>query len=98
MIHRILGAIVSPLNIAEQNTINERDEIIPSKRLTHNQSMIYKSSNTSVNGRVQKDKLPPIMYGHALLRLIHYIVACRERFLIKRILLSKFDLYLIKSN
>ena len=98
MIKRIPGAIISPLNIAEQNTINERGEIIPSKRLTHNQSMIYKSSNTSVNGRVQKDKLSPIMHGHALLRLIHYIVACRERFLIKKILLSKFDQYLIKSN
>ena len=80
------------MNIAEQNTINERGEIIPSKRLAHNQSMIYKSSNTSVNGRVVKKKLPPMMYGHALLRLIHYIVTCRERFPNKRILLSKFDL------
>ena len=41
-IKSIPGAIVSPLNIAEQNKINERGEIIPSKRLTHNQSMIYK--------------------------------------------------------
>ena len=32
------------------------------------------------------------MYGHALLRLIHYIVACREKYPNKRILLSKFDL------
>ena len=35
-IKRIPGTIVSPLNIAEQNTINERGEIILSKRLTHN--------------------------------------------------------------
>ena len=54
--------------------------------------MVYKTSNTSVNGRVIKEKLPPIMYRHALLRLIHYIVACRERFPNKRIFLSKFDL------
>ena len=92
MINYILDAIFSPLNIAEQKTINEREEIIPRKRLTHNQSMIYKSSNTSVNGRVIKDKLPPIMYGHALLRLIHYIVAWREKNTNKRTLLSKFDL------
>ena len=44
----------SPLNIAEQNTINERDEIIPSKRLTYNQSMMYKFSNTSINSQVIK--------------------------------------------
>ena len=43
MIKSIPGAIISPLNIAEQNTINERGEIIPSKRLTHNQSMVYKT-------------------------------------------------------
>ena len=54
--------------------------------------MIYKSSNTSINGRVMKDKISPIMYGHALLRLIHYIVACHEKYINKRILLSKFDL------
>ena len=39
-----------------------------------------------------KDKISPIMYGHALLRLIHYIVACNEKYINKRILLSKFDL------
>jgi len=32
------------------------------------------------------------MYGYALLRLIHYIVACREIYPNKRILFSKFDL------
>ena len=92
MKNHILDAIVSPLNITEKNTINESGEIIPSKRLTLNQSMIYKSSNTSVNGRVMKDKISPIMYGHALLHLIHYIVACHEKYTNKRILLSKFDL------
>ena len=32
------------------------------------------------------------MYGHALLCLIHYIVACRRKFPNKKILLSKCDL------
>ena len=32
------------------------------------------------------------MYGHALLRLIHYIVVYRRKFPNKKILLSKFDL------
>ena len=79
-IKHISGEIVSSLNIAKKNKINERGDIIPSKRFAHNQSIIYKSSKTSVNSRIIKEKLPPIMYGHALLRLIHYIVACRERF------------------
>ena len=32
------------------------------------------------------------MYGNVLLRLIHYIVACRRKFPNKKILLSKSDL------
>ena len=79
-IKRISGVIVFPLNITKKKVINERGEIILSKRVTHNQRIIYKSSITSVNSRVIKEKLPPIMHGHARLRLIHYIVPCRERF------------------
>jgi len=42
-------------------------------RLTHNQSF-EASHGTSVNGRVIKEKLAPLLYGGCLSRLIHYIV------------------------
>lgn len=50
------GALMAPMNIADQNTINERGEVIGSKRPTHNQSKEF-SSGTSVNSRVRKDNL-----------------------------------------
>lgn len=83
-------AVISPMNIQDQHGINEKGEIIAKKRLTHNQSMKYKSG-TSVNSRTQKDKLQDVMYGSCLLRVIHQIVEYRFRFPDKRILLQKID-------
>jgi hypothetical protein len=34
----ILRAVLAPLGLVEQDTINERAEIVPKWRLTHNQS------------------------------------------------------------
>ena len=56
IIAQIPGVLLAPLNIQAQNTINERGEIIPKNRLTHDQSWKWQSG-TSVNSRVIKDKL-----------------------------------------
>lgn len=53
----IEGALVSPLNVQDQWTINKRGEVIESKRLTHNQSKNYAASGTSINSRVIEEKL-----------------------------------------
>jgi hypothetical protein len=37
-VHAIQGALLAPMNIMKQNTINEQGQIIPKDRLTHNQS------------------------------------------------------------
>lgn len=87
----IEGALMSPLNIQDQNTIDENGNVIPSQRLTHNQSKTYKASETSINSRVIVELLQDCLYGHMLLRLIHYIVALRLSFPTKRILLQKTD-------
>ena len=50
----IENALMAPMNIAEQSTIAAFGEIVPSKRLTHNQSKKFTASGTSVNGRVKK--------------------------------------------
>jgi len=47
-------------------------------RLTHDQSF-EASRGVSVNGRVRQDKLPPLVYGGCLLRILHYIVDLRLR-------------------
>jgi len=64
-ITQIPGNLLAPLNIQAQNTINERGEIIPKNRLTHDQSWKWQSG-TSVNSRVIKDELMPCYFGRAL--------------------------------
>ena len=86
----IHDALISPMNIADQNGINERGEIVKKKRLTHNQSCKFQSG-TSVNSRTIKDDLQDVMYGPCLLRIVHLIVEYRRQYPEKKILLSKID-------
>jgi hypothetical protein len=78
------------MNIMEQNTIDEHGSIIPKERLTHDQSFKW-SSGTSVNSRVDFDKLLPCQYGACLRRLANYAVAARRKYPNKRILATKVD-------
>ena len=89
-IEMISGALLAPMNIADQSGINERGEIVKKKRLTHNQSCTFQSG-TCVNNRTIKDDLQDVMYGPCLLRVIHLIVEYRRLHPHKRILLSKVD-------
>jgi hypothetical protein len=84
-------AIVSPLGLVSQNTINERGETTTKWRLTHDQSFQFQSG-TSVNGRVRKDELARCVYGLALRRFVHAIVHYRRRFNSTPLLMAKFDL------
>jgi len=88
---KIKGALLAPLNIAEQFTISEFGEVVQTQRLTHNQSKVFSASNTSVNSRVNKDALQDCMYGHMIVRLVHYIVALRLREPDQIILMQKTD-------
>ena len=84
------GALMAPMNIIDQNTITELGELVSKLRLTHNQSKAF-SSKTLVNSRVKKEELQACMYGHCLLRLIHFILALRFKYPNCRILVNKFD-------
>jgi len=87
----IEGALMAPLNIAEQFTISEFGEVIQTQRLTHNQSKTFSASGTSVNSRVDKNKLQDCMYGHMIIRLVHYIVALQISEPNKIIFMQKTD-------
>ena len=85
------GCVMAPLNITRQDTINKFGEIVPKDRLTHNQSMKWTYSNSSINSRVQDEKFPPCVYGHSLTRVFHHIVALRIKYPTKRIFMAKYD-------
>jgi hypothetical protein len=83
--------VYAPLSVIEQDTINESGDVIPKKRLVHNLSKEGALSGDSVNSRTEKEKLETVKYGFAHKRVLHYIVALRQRYPKKIIWLSKGD-------
>jgi hypothetical protein len=88
---KLENASVAPMGVVQQSTINELGEIIPSNRVTHDLSFPGPISGSSINSRTQMEKLEPCYYGHMLNRLIHQIVAYREKYPSLPIVLQKVD-------
>ena len=89
-ITRVPRAVLAPLNIAAQNTINEFGQIIAKDRLTHDQSFDF-SERSSVNSRVIEEKVLPVRYGHCIKRIINWAVSARNRHPNVKIFASKTD-------
>ncbi len=89
--HTIPGILFAPLNIQEQNTIDNTGRIVPSTRLTHDQSYKWAASGTSVNSRTDKTKLLPCVYGGVVRRLVNWAVAARQKYPATRIYATKID-------
>ncbi len=87
-IARTPNACLAPMNIMHQFTLNASGDIIDKKRLTHDQSFKWQSG-TSVNSRVDKDKLQRCMYGCCLMRLLCWIVAAQRKYPNKPLVLQK---------
>jgi hypothetical protein len=88
--HEIPGLVLIPAGVVAQNTISELGKIVPKVRLTHNQSFCY-SSGKSWNSRVNMDTITCLRYGHAMPRLLHYIVDFRNKHPLVSIFLAKSD-------
>ena len=89
-LHHIPNILLAPMNIMNQNTINEHGRIIGKDRLTHDQSYKWGSS-TSVNSRILKDELLLCKFGACIKRLVNWAVAARQQFPNSQILASKID-------
>jgi hypothetical protein len=60
----ILYAVIGPVGLVEQDSINEFSEIIPKWRLTHDQSFnVVHNTQCSINDRLQVEELTPCQYG-----------------------------------
>jgi hypothetical protein len=84
-------ATISPMGIVSQSTINERGEVIPSNRITHDLSFPGAASKQSINSRTRLDELIPCNYGHMLARCIHHIMQLRLRHTNSPIVIQKVD-------
>ena len=87
----IPGASVTPLGVATQWSINERNERVVKRRPTHDCSFPG-PSGLSCNVRVLKEQLDECMYGHALSRFITGIHSIRSRHPKKKIWMNKTDM------
>ena len=91
-IHLLPGILLAPMNIVEQDTIDDRGNTIPKYRLTHDQSFKFeRGSNTSLNSRLRQDELHPCYFGWVIHRLINWIVSARRKHPNRRILATKVD-------
>ena len=61
--------------VIEHPGINFLGEYVPKKRIIHDLSFQGFKSNESINSRVGKSELEPIMSGHCLSKLIHLIIS-----------------------
>ena len=90
-VRSLKDAEVYPVGLQDQQTIDDKGNIIPKKRVTHDLSHNRKSGE-SVNQWVDMSQLKPAQYGHAMSRVLHLIHHIRRRHPGKRILCNKFDI------
>ena len=83
--------VLNPMGVATHIGITPEGTFDPKRRVTHNLSFPGFYSEESINSRIQKENLEPIMFGHALLQIIHYIVNLRSQFPKKIIWVRKED-------
>ena len=89
-VSKIQGAEVYPVGCQNQQTIDEKSNVIPKKRVTHNLSF-NRRKGQSVNQRVRKEELPGVMFGHLMRRFLHLIHHTLRNHPTKRILYNKID-------
>ena len=91
VIPKLPGAMVQPLGMVTQSTIDEEGKRIPKLRLTHDLSFSATVDDASVNDRVDMSQYAEMVYGYCLPRILHWIVSLRRDNPNCRILLAKYD-------
>jgi hypothetical protein len=89
-VRKIPGLVLSPMNIARQNTIDETGQVMEKYRLTHDHSYNY-FPNSSINSQCNLNLHEPCMFGRAMSRIIRWIVYLRGKYPTLRILMTKTD-------
>jgi len=89
----IPDAMVQPLGIAKQFTLDAEGRRQPKNRLT--QDLTFQIADpkppTSVNNRVHMDAYPEMIYGWCLSRILHFVMALCAAFPQIAILMCKYD-------
>ncbi|GKY96053.1 hypothetical protein MPSEU_000565500 [Mayamaea pseudoterrestris] len=90
-LHLIPNVSVAPFGYVKQLKLQADGSRKEAGRITHDQTFCRLHDGTSVNKRVRKADLPPVFYGFALQRLLHRIIATRDKYKDLPIYLPKYD-------
>ncbi|WP_317202142.1 hypothetical protein [Janthinobacterium sp.] len=91
-LHEIPGIVAGPMGAVPQKALRGQGEEATKVRMTHDQSFDYDLTDVkSVNQRVLAASLSKCLYGHALKRIAHALVAIRWRHPFVEILIGKLD-------
>ena len=86
-------AMVQPVGLAKQWTLDEEGNIKIKYRIT--QDLSYSETNRdvplSINSRIDTDQYPEMVYGWALTRIIHFIMALRLAWPLRTLFIAKYD-------
>ena len=89
-LRRLKDSFVSPMGVQEQFKLNPDGSRTLAKRATHDLSFA-ENRDWSINSRVKKDELDPLVYGFSFSRFFHLIVTYRRLYPDTPLLLSKSD-------
>jgi hypothetical protein len=86
----IPNAMVQPVGLAKQWTLDEEGNRVVKYRIT--QDLSYsEAKDVSINSRIDMEQYPEMVYGWALPRIIHFIVALRLAWPLRTIFIAKYD-------
>ena len=83
---------IAQLGVAEHLGISEEGTYVPKLHLTHDLSFPGVISAESINSRIDRERLEPIMLGHCLLHILHQIVALPMKYPDRKNFIRKEDL------
>ena len=90
-ITKLQGAVVIPIDVVQQASMNEEGERYIKRRTTHDASF-PPPSGKSINHRMFHDLPEPCFYRYCLLRLLHSIHSIKIQHRAVIILLIKYDI------
>jgi hypothetical protein len=90
-ITRIQGALVQPLGLAKQWSLNQHGDRIPKYRLAQDLSFSITQNACSINDQIDMKEYAEMIHGWCLGRILHFIIAIRLAHLGKRICKAKYD-------
>lgn len=91
-LHKIPGMMIGSLFAQQHYAIDMDGNCQPKDRLAHDQSFTHPEEAKSLNDLVDMSKLPELIYGYAIKRIIHLIMALQCPFPSQKIMIAKNDM------